>query len=308
MNQTMEPPTADADSPIVFDRVSKRYGNTNALSSASFSIPAGSVVGLVGRNGAGKSTALRCLAGLARPSAGSVRLLGVDPASMSAAIKQRVGFMAEQALPFPAATAAELIRFCQPLYQRWDKSVEQEMIKRFQVNVDRKLAKLSMGQQRTVALLLALCPRPDVLVLDEPAANLDPVMRREFLNEILGLVSEQGRTVILSTHAMGDVERIADRVLFLDQGRVLLHRPLDELKENIRRLRLIFPGDAPSSVDVPGMLKGQRAGREWLITVDGFFDELPAQVAARTGAQVDVQAVGLEDLFLDLADRPGVAA
>lgn len=283
-----------------FADVTKRFGTTEALRGISFAVPAGSVVGLVGRNGAGKSTIIRCLMGLQRPSTGEVRLLGHDPWDLPVPVKQRIGYMSERPLPFPGMRVNALFAFCRPLYPTWDRALEERLLTRFQIDGKAKLASLSLGKQRTVALLLAICPRPEVLVLDEPAANLDAVARREFLDQVIDLVAEAQRTVLISTHILGDLERIADRVLLIDQGRIRMHRELDDLRQRVRRLRLIFADQAPAAVPVARALSSRRLGREWLLTVDDFDVDLPARVAHQTGARVEVQTLGLEDLFVDL--------
>ena len=142
-----------------------------------------------------------------------------------------------------------------------------------------------------------------MLILDEPAANLDPVMRRQFLTEVLDLVGTDGRTVLFSSHELNDLERIADRIALVHEGRLLLDRETDELKSRVRRLRLIFPAPAPDNLIVPGLLRLRRAGHELLATVDDFHDELPAALARETGALVTVQPLGIEELFLDLVDQ-----
>lgn len=288
------------DAAFSFERMSKRFGRVEALKDVSLEAPRGSVIGLLGRNGAGKSTAIRCLVGLQRPSSGRASLLGVDSWDLPVPVKQRMGYLSDQVLPFPRATAEDLIGFCGRLYPRWDDDLARDILLRFGIHSRRKLRDLSLGQQRTVGLLLALCPRPEVLVLDEPAANLDPVVRREFLDQVLELVAEEGRTVLLSSHILSDVERVADRIALLHEGNLLLYRETDEIKERTRRLRFIFPADPPLRLGVPGVVCERRAGREVLITTEAFRDDLPARLAAETGAQVEVQPIGLEELFIDM--------
>ncbi len=286
-----------------FVGVEKRFGTTEALSGISLQASPGTVIGLIGRNGAGKTTALRCLLGLQRPTQGKISVFGEEPTRLSVAAKQRIGAMLDGGLPFPTASAHELFNFVAPLYPRWDPVVEANLCRRFEIDRRCKIEKLSLGQQRAVALALALCPRPDLLVLDEPAANLDPVLRRQFLAEVLDLVADEGRTVLFSSHNLGDVERITDRVAFLHQGRLLLDRPTEELRERMRRLRFIFPGDAPAKVDLPGLLASRRSGRELLLTVDGLDPAAVSALERSTGATIDVAPLGLEDLFVDLVGR-----
>jgi ABC-2 type transport system ATP-binding protein len=297
-------PNRGDDAVATFSGVCKRFDDTTALADVSFTLPRGSVVGLIGRNGAGKSTAIRCLLGIESPSSGQVRVFGEDPLRPSLASRQRLGVMLDDGVPFLGATPDQLMDFAAPLYPRWDNRIEADLRARFRIDGRQKLAKMSLGQRRAVALTLALCPRPDLLVLDEPAANLDPVLRREFLAEVLQLVAEPGRTVVFSSHNLTDVERIADRVIILHEGRVLLDRATDELRESVRQLRLIFPSEAPPTAPVPGILAKSRLGRELLITLDGFDEAALPALQRATGAHVDVSPVSLEDLFIRLTVGP----
>ena len=234
---------------VQFSEVRKRFGKVDALAGLTLAIPKGSVVGLLGRNGAGKTTALRCLVGLQVPDSGEVRVLGRDPHEAGHRDAPAHRFPVAAGRPFPEATVASVIRFCAPLYPNWDRELEAQMLSRFGIDPKRRLKQHSQGQQRAVALLLAICPRPELLILDEPASNLDAVVRREFLDAVLSLAAEEGRTVIFSSHILSDVERAADRVAIIHQGRLLLERSLDDLKEQSRRLRFLFAGPAPADID-----------------------------------------------------------
>ncbi|MBI4230999.1 MAG: ABC transporter ATP-binding protein [Planctomycetes bacterium] len=288
-----------------FDNVVKRFGKTEVLRGFSLSVPRGSVVGFVGRNGAGKTTAIRCLMGLQKPTEGRVELLGCDPWDLDVPTKRRIGYLSETGVPFPWATADDLTGLCAPLYPDWDAGLERNLLERFQIDRRKKLRALSLGQQRAVGLMLALCPRPEVLVLDEPAANLDAVVRRGFLEQVLALVAKEGRTVFFSSHILSDVERVADRLAVIHEGRLLMDRPTDTLKESVRRLRLVFLGEPPEDLAIPGAVRLRRAGREVLVTVDGYAPGMEDALARSTGAQVQAQAVGLEEMFIDLVGDGG---
>lgn len=297
-----------------FSNVHKCFGDVDALRGLDLSIPRGGVMALLGRNGAEKSTALRCLMGLERPDRGQLSLLGHDPLTLDVLMRQRIGYLSEDGVPFPSSTADELIRFCAPLYPHWSRALEQKIVSRFQIDSRRKLSDLSLGQRRAVGLLLAVCPQPELLILDEPAANLDAVVRREFLDIVLGLVDDDDhnddvrRTVIFSSHILSDVERIADRVAILHRGRLLIERPLDELKEQVRRLRLMFAGAPPERLELSGLLSLRRAGNEMRATVIGYDDDAIENLAADLQASVEVQQLGLEELFIDLVDDGDSAA
>jgi ABC-2 type transport system ATP-binding protein len=283
-----------------FSNVSKSYRGADALRGLTLAIPKGSVFGLLGRNGAGKSTALRALVGLERPSDGEVSVLDRDPMTLDVEMRRRIGYLSEDGVPFPNATVVSLIHLCAPLYPAWSRPLEEQVLARFQIDPRRRLRDLSLGQQRAVGLMLAICPQPDLLVLDEPAANLDAVVRREFLETILNLIGQQDRSVIFSSHILTDVERVADRIGIIHRGRLLIERSLDDLKDQVRRLRFMFHGASPEHLDVPGLLAIRRGPREVLATVIGHDATSIAQLAETLHAEVEVQTLGLEDLFIDL--------
>jgi ABC-2 type transport system ATP-binding protein len=283
-----------------FTNVTKTFRGTAALGGLTLSVPKGGVFALLGRNGAGKSTALRCLVGLERCDSGEIRVLDRNPLALDVPARQRIGYLSEDGVPFPAATAEQMIRLCAPLYPSWNRALEVQVLSRFQIDPRRKLRDLSLGQRRAVALMLAVCPQPELLILDEPAANLDAVVRREVLETVLSLLGDPQRTVIFSSHILSDVERIADRVAILHHGRLLLDRSLDELKEQVRRVRLLFDGQSPEHLDVPGVLAVRRASREMLLTVSGYDAQAIDRLAETLGAEVEVQAPNLEELFIDL--------
>jgi ABC-2 type transport system ATP-binding protein len=283
-----------------FSNVSKRFGRVEALRGLTLAVPRGSVLGLLGRNGAGKSTALRCLVGLHDADDGTIQVLGRDPLTLDVAMRQRIGYVSDDGVPFAAATTQRLLQLCAPLYPSWSRPLEQQMLERFGIDPRRKLKHLSTGQQRAVALLLAICPQPELLILDEPAANLDAVARREFLETVLTLVGQGNRTVIFSSHVLSDVERIADRVAILHQGRLLVEDQLDEMKEQARRLRFIFDDVAPDRIAIPGAFAIRRTGREMLVTVMHYDQDATARFALSLRARVEAQSLGLEELFIDL--------
>lgn len=223
-----------------FIGVEKRFGESRALRGLDLTVPVGTVLALVGRNGCGKSTAIRCLLGLERPDAGRVELLGEDPWSMGPGTKRRLGYLSERGVPFPWASAEDLTSFCAPLYPRWDGALQAELLARFRIDPRRALKTLSLGQQRAVGLMLALCPCPEVLVLDEPAANLDPVLRRVLLETVKALAAASRRTVLFSSHVLTDVARLASRVAFLHEGRLAVEGETAVLAERPGGLEGLF--------------------------------------------------------------------
>ena len=206
-----------------------------ALDRVDFSVPEGAVYGLVGRNGAGKSTLLRMLPGLMQPSQGDVRVFGLDPWKHSVEVKRQLGYLSESEVHPPSLRIRQLAELHASVYPRWDSVMAAKLLDQFGLSDKSQLGKLSKGQQRQVGLMLTVCHRPPLLVLDEPAAGLDPATRREFLEVIINLLSEAGSTVLFSSHILSDLERVADHLAVLHQGMMLLQKPLDEIKESICR-------------------------------------------------------------------------
>ncbi|HEX4403916.1 MAG TPA: ABC transporter ATP-binding protein [Polyangia bacterium] len=291
---------------VELEGVTKFFRDVPALRGLDLKVPRGCVLGLLGRNGAGKSTALRCMAGVERPDAGTVRVLGLDPLRFDVAARRRVGYLAETGVPFPAARVSRLIALCAPLYPRWNDALQDELLRRFGISPRARLKELSLGQQRAVGLLLAICPEPELLILDEPAANLDTVVRREFLETIIGLVGDGDRTVIFSSHILSDVERVADRIAVVHRGALRLEGALDDIKDAARRVRLTFAGEPPAEIALPGLVALRRRGRELLATLIGYDEAETARVAAALGAHVEAQRLGLEELFIDLEGQHGI--
>jgi len=203
----------------------KRYGRNWALRECSLAVPAGRVAGLVGPNGAGKTTLLHLAVGLLRPDAGSVRVLGDTPETGL----PRIGFVAQDAPLYRDFHAADLITMGQKLNKRWDSGFARDRLTQLRIPLDRKVGKLSAGQRAQVALALALARKPDLLLLDEPVASLDPLARREFLQVLMGGVAEHGTTVLLSSHLVADLERVCDYLIVLNESRVQVLGGVEDL-------------------------------------------------------------------------------
>jgi len=291
------------DAVIETRALTKDYGSFRALDRLDLEVPRGAVYGLLGRNGAGKTTAIRLLMGLLTPTDGEVRILGGTPRDGDEARLDRIGYVSES-MDIPAwMTVGEAARFCRGLSRRWDVDYENRLYDALAIPPDSVVANLSAGQRRKVGLLLALAPRPELLVLDEPASSLDTVVRREFLEQAVELLTHEGTTIFYSSHILSDVERIADHVGILSLGRLLLDQRLDDLLESARRVRIRFEGAAPEGFDLPGTIRSQQIGHELLLTVLGFRDDLLADLPE--GAAAEPMPIGLEDLFIDLVREEG---
>jgi ABC-2 type transport system ATP-binding protein len=218
------------------DALGKRYGSRWALRDCTLEIPSGTVTALVGPNGAGKTTLLQLAVGLSKPTAGDVRVLGHSPRREAAAVLPRIGFLAQEHPLYAGFTIAETLKLGRKLNPTWDEGLAHDRIQSLDLPLRQKVGKLSGGQQAQVALTLALAKRPELLLLDEPVASLDPLARREFLQAVMEAVAETGMTVVLSSHIVADLERVCDHLVILSSARVQLAGPIEAIVASHRLL------------------------------------------------------------------------
>jgi ABC-2 type transport system ATP-binding protein len=211
--------------------VVKAFGAKPVLRGVDLQIPAGSVVGLLGTNGSGKITLLKCLVGLLRPQSGRCELLGESSWDLSAEAKARLGYVPQIVNLYPWMKIADLLRYTASFYTNWNDDLAARLTREWELPANDRVGTLSVGQLQKVAILTALAHEPDVLILDEPAASLDPLARRQFLKLIIDLAEPGGRTVLFSTHITSDLERVADHVAILKNGQIAYFGLLEDLKE-----------------------------------------------------------------------------
>lgn len=292
-----------------FDRVTACFGTHRALDGVSFAVPTGGVTALLGRNGAGKTTAIRALLGLLPPTRGQVTVLGHDAPTLPPAERGRIGYVGE-GHPLPRwMKVADVVAYQAAAFPTFDRALCLRWLERFSVPPRRRVAQLSRGMRAQVALSVALAPRPEFVVMDDPALGLDTVARREFLEVMIDLIQEEGRTLLLTSHVLTDVERVADRVVLLDRGVVRIDAPLDDVRHLVRRYDLVFAGAPPEQGPaLPGLVRARRRHGQWQVTVRG--DEAAVRAAAQAiGADVaSVEPLSLEDLFVDYTIGEEVAS
>jgi ABC-2 type transport system ATP-binding protein len=295
------------DTVATLEGVSRRFEETEALRGVSFSVERGSVVGLLGSNGAGKSTALRILLGLLRPDAGRSTLLGEDSLRLSRETRRRVGFLSEKAFPHEDLPLGTLLRWVAAFFDRWDDAKVKDLGTRMGVLPDRPLKSLSVGQRRKAELFLCLAPDPELLVLDDPWLGIDAIVRREVLEVVLRAAREEGRTVLFTSHVLTDVERIVDRVVLLAEGRVRADDELDALKGRTKRL-LVEPAGGAVVPPLEGEVRREARGRgRGLEIVTERFEPALAEGLRASGAAVEVEDMNLEAVFVALAGGAGAA-
>ena len=298
---------AAAEGPVLFiEALEVRYGKRIALDRVSLALPRGSVYALLGRNGAGKSSLVRCALGQQKPRAGQVRLFGEDVWRKRAHLMRRVGVLPEEPDAPPTMTAGALAAFSASLYPRYDAGAMRARLERARVPPETPFGRLSKGQKGAVMLALALGHAPELLVLDDPTLGLDVVARRMLYDELIGDLADRGTTVLLTTHDLAGVEALADRVGILNGARLVVDEPLDALKARFRRIRC---GGAAGSPTFDPFSTVSETRRDWCVeaVVSNFDDErLDRFRADREGADVEVGSLSLEEIFVALLGREEV--
>lgn len=275
----------------------KRYGQRTVLASVSLTVEPGTILGLIGRNGAGKSTLLECLLGLRPADAGEVRVFGRDPMHLRDADKALLGYVPQLPDAFGWMTLHAMLTFVATLYPTWDPVLVARLLARWKLDASRRLITLSPGERQQMAIIRALGPRPRLLVLDEPAAALDPLARRELLREIVDMAGESGTTVVFSTHIVSDLERVASHIALLHDGTLRVHASLDTIKDDWRRVW--WPPTLPMPAEpLPGELaRRPLEDGAWSLVVNDANQVLSRALPTPTR----VHPLNLEDLFVELA-------
>lgn len=276
-------------------------GKVKAVDGLDMVVPRGVVYGLIGRNGAGKTTTLRILMGLLRPDAGFAYLLGGDVRTAAPPHRARAAYVSQSQQLYSWMTLEELGFYMAGFYPRWDIAHLGRLAQRFEIPRDRPIGLLSGGEQRKAAVVLALATRAEVLILDEPAGGLDPIARRQLVDEIVDLAAAGETTILFSTHIITDLERVAEYVGIMDRGRMVNQGRLEDLHTSTRRVQVIFPGESPpAGFEVPGAVRSHSAGA--VVTAlarlesEGQLDP----VRRMPGVRVQVFPLGLEEAFIDL--------
>ncbi len=283
---------------ISLQGVSKRYGSLVALDNVSFDVPPGSVCALLGANGAGKSTALKILLGLINPDSGTARVGGLDSRENALDIRRTVGYVPERPALYDWMTVEEIGWFAAGLYPTGYQAQYQRLTDRYGLSGRQKIKDLSKGNRSKVALSLALAHQPSVLILDEPTSGLDPLVRREFLESMVDVAAE-GRTVIISSHQVQEVERVADRVAILLHGQLICHERLDDLKQDCREVSaLLGPGQSVPPEMPAEVLAHLPMGHEHLWLARGLDEAEWLTRCQATNTISEIRQPGLEDLLL----------
>lgn len=286
-----------------------RFGKKRVLDSLTLAFERGSVTALLGRNGVGKSTLLRVLVGYLPATAGDARVFGLPCWKRGPDVRRRTGYVPDR-LELPRwMSVDDHLRFLEPFYPTWDRAEERRLLAQLDLDARAKVKDLSKGQREKHLLAAALAHRPELLLLDEPFSGLDPVVRQEVLGAILGHLRDEGRTILVVTHSILDVERLADRIVLFDEGRVRLDGALDDVMARVKRVSVTLERGTTAAWAPPGSPRIDRTGDDVLLAYDAWDDAfgaaLEADPAVRGWAE---RAAGLEDLFRIATGAPGAAA
>jgi len=283
--------------------LTKRFGGLLAVDRLNLTVPQGAIMAILGDNGAGKTTTLRMLTGLLPPDAGSATMLGKDCWSAAVSLRGKVAYVPERPRFYDWMTVSEIGWFSAGFHAATYLGHFEEWTRKFELDGKARLKNLSKGQYAKVGLALALAVDPEVLLLDEPTSGLDLLVRREFLGSMVGLAAE-GRTVIISSHQIAEVERVASHVAFISHGRLLLTAPLDEVRRRVVRLQLNYETEAPDAANLGSVLQRNGTGKQWQAVLQDPRTEAVEALRATEGIHdLELSSMSLEEIYCALLTR-----
>ena len=297
------------DTPAIdIDDLVRRYGRSEAVDGLSLRVQPGRCYGFFGRNGAGKTTTIKCLLNLLRPTSGRVSVFGMNPARDEVAVKSRVAYVPDAVAFYPWMTVRGTLDYFASFRARWNQATEKALLDQFRLDTGQKTSHLSKGQRTQLALITAICPEPELLVLDEPTSGLDPIVRREFIQTVIGAYQdgEPGRrTVFVSTHLISEFEGLIDEFTIVERGKNVLTLGADAARERYQKIYARFAGD-PGALDLPGAQVLKQRGRELEVVVNGNSADVLARLKARSPESLTTEALTLEEIFVATL-QPGTA-
>ena len=299
------------DTPVIdLQDLVRRYGRADAVNGLTLRVPAGRCYGFFGRNGAGKTTTIKCLLNLLRPTSGHARLFGLDPVRDEVAVKSRLAYVPDQVAFYPWMTVRETLDYFASFRGHWNDDTERELLGQFRLDSRQKTSHLSKGQRTQLALITAICPEPELLVLDEPTAGLDPIVRREFIQTVIGAYQDGDpgrRTVFISTHLISEFEGLIDEFTVIEQGREVLTLTADKARERYQKIYARF-GSEPTGLDLSGAQVLRRDGREIELVSNGNANALLDRLQTHSPEALTSESLTLEEIFVATLQTGGASA
>jgi ABC-2 type transport system ATP-binding protein len=288
----------------------RRYGRTDAVNGLSLRVQPGRCYGFFGRNGAGKTTTIKCLLNLLRPTSGEARVFGLDPARHEVAVKSRLAYVPDNVAFYPWMTVRDTLDYFASFRGHWNRDTEGALLGQFRLDPRQKTSHLSKGQRTQLALITAVCPEPELLVLDEPTSGLDPIVRREFIQTIIGAYQEGEpgrRTVFVSTHLISEFEGLIDEFTIVEQGKAVLTLAADAARERYQKIYARFATE-PAALDLAGARVLRRSPRDLEIVVNGNAADVLERLKARSPETLSMESLTLEEIFVATLQPQGVVA
>jgi ABC-2 type transport system ATP-binding protein len=285
---------------LQIENLSYAYGRAEAVHDLTLTVQPGRCYGLFGRNGAGKTTTMKCLLNLLRPQRGQVRVFGLDPARQEVAVKRLLSYVPDQVAFYPWMSVCETLNYLASFRPHWNRKTEQELFEHFGLDPAQRTGSLSKGQRTQLALIAAVCPETDLLVLDEPTSGLDPIVRREFIEAVIGAYQEGlpgKRTILVSTHLITEFEGLIDEFAIIDRGRAVLTLDSDQARGRYQKIRARF-AQSPPELDLQAALRVHRDGRELELIVNGGGLELLERLRAHNPEALSTESLTLEEIFV----------
>lgn len=280
--------------------LTKRYGRQVAVNNLTLAVPKGSVFAFLGKNGAGKTTTIRMLMNLLDKTSGKASVTGLDCSRDNFEIRKRVGYVGENMKMYDWMTTRQIMWFCKGFRPGWDDRFASDLQEKLDLPNEKKVGAMSRGMQTKLTLLLAMAFKPEVLILDEPTTGLDVVVRRDFVEGMIELMHEEGRTIFFSTHLVHEVERVADWVGVIDNGKLIWCLPVEELKSSVKQIVMTFDSPPKSFTAIPGLLKAEIIARQSTLTVRDYSESTFAAAMSLRPKHIQVDDLGLEDIFVRL--------
>jgi ABC-2 type transport system ATP-binding protein len=285
---------------VVASRLSKTFRDKRVLEDLSFRVWPGDVVGMLGQNGAGKTTLLDIMLGFSPPTSGTVEVFGHRSFGLPARSKARIGFVPQTDELIRQLTARDQLRVIGSFYDRWDDALIARLTAEWKLDLDERISEMSVGQRQKLSILLALGHRPDLLVLDEPVASLDPLARRQFLRELIDIAADGNRAIIFSSHIVSDIERLATKIWILKDRRLCWDGDVDSLKDSVVRVHLRANGSGLVNASIPNALSIDRNEHHLSAVVQGWSKDVESEFRQSLGRPFEVEALTLEEIFLEL--------
>lgn len=288
---------------VTVTNLCKNFGIKNqTLKNLNLKVSEGVVYGLLGQNGAGKSTTIRILMNLLKPTSGSIQVFGSSPDKLDQVIRQKIGYTSDTLQLVPWLKVYEALNYNGSFYDNWDDKYVMEWLKRLDLSLDKRIFQLSKGQKQKLSLIMAIGHKPQLLILDEPMGGLDPIARKDFLEYMIHLLQDTGTTILISSHLISDLEKICDWIGIIEKGQMKVESSLDELKQNVCKVKLV--SDEPIHINHPSLLHSENFGNMTIATFKNWTNHLKDEVKKQFPSIKELKSshMSLEEIFVAYAN------